>query len=148
MRIKYAILLLAFPVLCFAAGQYTPAQIRTAVRQASPEGFVRALASNVAKMAGQMLDDQTQITGAAANDRTLVNYLRLVNYDKSEIASVPLRRQQVATTLAPAVCTAPVASILINEFGGEYKYMAYSKSREYLFEYAFNKTTCSSNYRW
>lgn len=149
MRITYVTLLLALPLLSLAAGQYTPDQIRAAVRQAGgPEAFLRALASNTAKMAGQMFDDQTQITGAVATEKTLVYYLRLVNYAKSDIPSVPAFRQKVATALAPSVCTAPVASILINEYGAEYKYMAYSKSREYLFEYALNKATCSPNHRW
>jgi len=50
-----------------AAGSYTPEQIRAAIRQAgSPERFIAAIAANTAKMSGQMFDDQTQITGAAA----------------------------------------------------------------------------------
>jgi len=132
-----------------AAGSYTPEQIRAAIRQAgSPERFIAAIAANTAKMSGQMFDDQTQITGAAANQKTLVYYLRLVNYEKADIPDLSASRRKVASTLSPSVCTAPVASILINEHGAEYKYMAYSKSREYLFEYSFNRTTCAPGYRW
>jgi hypothetical protein len=142
------ILAMAAGAAC-AAGPYTPEQIRTAIRQAgSPERFLAAIATKTAKMAGQMFDDQTQITGAAANGRTLVYYLRLVNYEKQDITDLSASRRKVASTLSPSVCTAPVASILINEHGVEYKYMAYSKSREYLFEYSFNRTTCAPGYRW
>lgn len=148
MRI-YFTLLLTLPMFSFAAGQYTPDQIRAAVRQAGgPDAFVRAVASNVAKMTGQMFDDQTQITGAVATEKTVVYYLRLVNYAKSDIPDVPALRRKVAAALAPTVCTAPVSSILINEYGAQYKYMAYSKSREYLFEYTLNNVTCLPNYRW
>ena len=132
-----------------AAGQYTPEQIRAAIRQAgSPERFLSVIAANTAKMSGQMFDDQTQITGAVSNERALVYYLRLVNYEKKDIPNVPAFRQKAASTLSSSVCTAPVASVLINEHGAEYKYIAYSKTREFLFEYSFNRTTCSLNYRW
>lgn len=132
-----------------AVGQHTPEQIRAAIRQAgSPERVLAAIATNTAKMSGQMFDDQTQITGAAVIQKTLVFYMRLVNYEKADIPDLSASRRKVASTLSPSVCTAPVAFILINEHGAEYKYMAYSKSREYLFEYSFNRTTCAPGYRW
>ena len=148
-----------FVILAIAAGaacaagpykpEYKPEQIRAAIRQAgSPERFLAAIATNTAKMSGQMFDDQTQLTGAAANQKTLAYYLRLVNYDKADIPDLSAFRRKVASTLSPSVCTAPVASILINEHGAEYTYMAYSKSREYLFEYSFNRTTCALGCRW
>ena len=144
----FVILAIAAGAAC-AAGPYTPEQIRAAIRQAgSPERFLAAIATNTAKMSGQMFDDQTQITGAAANQKTLAYYLRLVNYEKADIPDLSAFRRKVASTLSPSVCTAPVASILINEHGAEYTYMAYSKSREYLFEYSFNRTTCALGYRW
>lgn len=149
MRTTCLTLLLTLPSLPVAAGQYTPAQVRAAVQQAGGlDGFLRVIASNTAKMSGQMFDAETQITGAAATEKTLVYYLRLVNHSKSDIPSVDALRRNVAAMLAPSVCTAPVASILINEYGAAYKYMAYSKSREYLFEYTLNKATCSPNHRW
>ena len=77
-----------------ATKSYTPEQIRSAIRQAgSPERFIATMATNTAKMSGQMIDDQTQITGAAANGRTLVYYLRLVNYEKKEIRHCTITRQ-------------------------------------------------------
>lgn len=149
MRRTILTLLALLPVPLHAAGQYTPEQIRAAVRQAGgPERFMSALATNTAKMSGQMLDDQTQITGAVANDRTLVYYLRLVNHNKVDIPDLPAFRKKVASMLSPSVCTAPIASIVINEHGAEYKYMVYSKNREFLFDYALNRTTCSPGYVW
>lgn len=132
-----------------AAGQYTPEQIRSAIRQAgSPERFLRVVAAKTAAMSGQMFDDQTQITGAVAMGKEMVYQLRLVNYEKKDIPNVVALRQKVASTLSPSVCTAPIASILINEYGAAFTYMAYSKTREYLFEYSLDRTTCSPNYRW
>jgi hypothetical protein len=142
-------LLVISPLLSLANTQYTPSEIRAAVRQAGgPESFIRQLASGTAKMAGQMIDDQTQITGAIATERTLVYYIRHINYVKSDVSNTSAFRQKIATRNAPLVCTAPVASILINEYGAGYKYMVYSKTREYLFDYTLNKATCSPNYRW
>lgn len=99
-------------------------------------------------MAGQRLDDQTEIIGAVALDRTLLDYVRLVSYSKAEIQDLQALRRQVASRNAPAVCTAPSASVLINEFSSEYKYIVYSKTREHLFEYSFTKASCAKNYRW
>lgn len=136
-------------MISLGAGQYTPDQIRSAVRKSGgPEGLILAIASNTAKISGQMIDDQTEITGAVASNRTLVFYIRLVSYEKGDIANIDVARQRLAKRNAPAVCTATVASILINEHGAQYRYMAYSKSREYLFDYTFNKVTCSPSYRW
>ncbi len=149
MRKTLIFVLAIAPFFGHAAGQYTPDQIRASIKQAGgPERFVSAIASNTAKMSGQMFDDQTQITGAIAQQKTLVYYLRLVNYEKQDIPSILALRARVASTLAPSVCTAPIASILINEHNAEYKYMAYSKTREFLFDYSFNRTTCAPGYRW
>ena len=133
----------------FAAGPYTPEQIRAIIKQAGgPERFIEAVAANGAKMSGQLIDKQTEMMGAAADQKTLVFYNRLVTYEKADIPDLSAARRSVASTNSPSVCTAPTASILINEHGAEYKYMAYSKSREYLFEYSFNRTTCAPGYRW
>jgi hypothetical protein len=131
------------------ANSYTPEQIRSLVKKpGGPERLIAEIASNTAKMSGQMIDDQTQLTGAVAQQRTVVLFLRTVNYEKKDIQNLVSFRQIVASKLAPSVCTAPIASVLINEYQAEYKYIAYSKSREYLFEYAFNRTTCNRGYRW
>jgi len=131
------------------AGSYTPEQVRSAIKQAGgAERFIAEIAKNTAKISGQMLDDQTQLTSSVALERTLVYYLRMVNYEKRDIQNISAFRRNVASLLAPSVCTAPVASILINEHRAEYKYMVYSKSREYLFEYGLNRITCAPNYRW
>lgn len=132
-----------------AAGPYTPAQINSAIKQAGgPEKFLAAISTNAAKMSGQMLDSETQLTAAATHEKTIVNYMRLVNYEKKDIENLSALRQKVAKTNSPSVCTAPVSSILINEYDAEFKYMVYSKSGEYLYDYSFNKKTCSSSYAW
>lgn len=105
--------------------------------------MLKVISAGGAKMSGQMLDDQTQITGVVALGKTLNFYLRLVNYEKSAIENVEETRAKVAAALAPSVCTAPVSSILINEYGVTYNYMVYSRSREYVFQYAFNRDTCA-----
>lgn len=147
---KTIICLLAI-VACVAhaAEQYSPEQIRGVIKQAGgPEQFLKVIAANTAKMSGQMFDDQTQITGSVAHDRAIIYYMRLVNYEKEDISDLPQFRREIATMLDPSVCTAPVASVLINEYGADYKYRAYSKSRTFLFEYSFNKKTCSPGYHW
>lgn len=133
----------------FAADSYTPEQIRAAIGQAGgPERFIAAIATYSAKMSGQLIDKQTEIIGAVADQKTLIFYIRLVTYEKADIPDLSAVRRKVASTNSPSVCTAPTASILINEYGGEYTYQAYSKSREYLFQYSFNRTTCAPGYRW
>jgi len=148
---RRSLLTLMFAV-CWASlayAQMTPEKVRAAVQQyGGAENFVRAMASNFAKMAGQMLDDQTKMTAAAAIGKSLVYYIQLVNYEKSSIQNTNEFRRQVAERNARAVCTSPTSSVLINEFEVDFKYIAYSKSNEYLFEYAFNKTTCAPDYRW
>lgn len=133
----------------YAAESYTPTQIRSVIAKAGgPEKFLTILANKNAKMSGQMFDKDTQLTGSIAFDKTLVYYLKLINYEKKDIANLSSLRKKVASTLAPPVCTAPVASILINEHDAEYTYRAYSKSLEYLFSYSFNKKTCANGYVW
>jgi hypothetical protein len=132
-----------------ASASNTPEQIRAVIKKnGGPERLIAAIATNTAKISGQMIDDQTEITGALANGKTLLYYTRLVNYEKKDISDLAAARRTVAGRNAPSICTAPVSSILINEHNADYKYIAYSKSREYLFEYSFNKTTCTAGYRW
>lgn len=148
--LKLLLLSMSLAVSTFSAvSAYTPEEIRSVIKQAGgPELLIAEMAKNTAKMSGQMIDDQTQLTGSVALGRTVVYYLRMVSYEKKDIQNISAFRRKVASLLAPSVCTAPIASILINEYRTEYKYMAYSRSREYLFDYAFNRITCSQGYRW
>lgn len=131
------------------ASSYTPAEIRAAIKQAGgPEKFLAVIGSNTAKSSGQMLDSQTQLIGSAANGKTIIYYMRSVNFDKKDIPELSAMRRTIASKNAPMVCSAPVASILIQEFGAEYKYIIYSKSREYLFDYSIKKLTCLHSYNW
>ena len=136
----------SFPTL---AATYTPDQIRSAIKQAGgPEKFASTIAANTAKLAGTRIDDQTELTGAAALGKTIVYYVRTFNHSKSDIKNLQKTKADIAGRNAPSVCTAPTATILINEYDVEYKYMVYSKSREYLFEYSYNKLTCISGHKW
>jgi hypothetical protein len=149
MRSASFLLILITATTTATASPYTPAQIHAAVRQAGgPEKFKAELASSSAKMSGRMFDAETELVGASTLDKTLVHYVRLVNHTKAGIPRLNEVRRKVAIANAPAVCTAPIASILINEYSAVYKYIAYSKTKEYLFEYAFNRETCAANYRW
>jgi hypothetical protein len=107
--------------------------------------FVQAGANAAAKQAPMLIDSDSELTGAAAIGKTLIYYVRLVNHKKSDIVDLQKFRRQVSSKNAPAVCLAPISSILIGEYGAEYKYMVYSKDKEYMFEYLFNKTTCSES---
>jgi hypothetical protein len=149
MRRSLLTLIIAMYWVSLAYAQMTPEKVRAAVQQGGgAENFVRAMASNTAKMAGQMIDDQTKLTSAAASGKSLVYYTQLVNFEKSSIQNTRELRRQVAERGARAVCTSPTSTVLINDFGVDYKYMVYSRSNEYLFEYAFSKTTCAPDYRW
>ena len=131
------------------AATYTPDQIRLAIKQAGgPEKFASTIASNTAKLAGTRIDDQTELAGAAAMGKTIVYYVRTFNHSKSDIKNIQKTLSDIAGRNAPSVCTAPTATILINEYDVEYKYMVYSKSKEYLFEYVYNKQTCRSGHKW
>ena len=154
---RFLILSFIFTILSFffdksyAANptQYTPEQIRLSIKQSGGhEQFIKSLANNAAKVSGQMIDAHTEIIGAIANEKTIVYYSRLVNLEASEIKDVSNLRTRVASINSKAICSAPIASILINEHKAEYRYMVYSKSRAYLFSYAFNQVTCSPTYRW
>ena len=113
----------------------TPELARAAVSRAgSVDKLLVAMSANTAKSAGQMIDSETQLTGAAAVGKTMVHYLRLVNYERQDIPDLPAFRAKVAKMLAQSVCTAPISATLINEYNAEYKYMAYSKSRAFLFD--------------
>lgn len=132
-----------------AASSYTPAQVRAAIKQAgTPERFLAAISTNTAKTSGQMIDAQTQLIGSAATGMSLVYYVRYINREKKDYPDLLATRRSVASLVSPSVCTAPVSSILIKEYGAEYKYMIYSASREYLFEYSLNKESCEQGYRW
>lgn len=149
MKARSAPLLTAMLATAASSAPYTAEQISAGIKQnGGPQVFIQRIASETAKMAGQRLDDQTEIIGAAALDGILVYYVRLINYSKAEIQDLQALRRQVASRNAPAVCAAPSASVLINEFSSEYKYVVYSKMREHLFEYSFTKASCAKNYRW
>lgn len=142
-RIKALFLLIVSALLSGVAQGQTPDQVRAVIRQVGgPERFISELATRTAKLTPRMIDSESELTGAFAIERTLIYYTRMVNYNKSDIADVAALRQQVFTRNAQAVCLAPIASILINEHAAHYKYMAYSKSREYLFEYEFDRSSC------
>ena len=144
------VLILTLLLASLASAQsYTPSQIRNAIRQAGgAEQFMAKMANRAAMTTGRMIDDQTELFSVQSLEKTIVYYSRLPNLSKNDIADLRSLRKNVAERNAPSVCTAPVASILIHEHGAEYKYIAYSKSREYLFDYAFNRQTCAPDYRW
>ena len=146
-------LLLIFALLLsdFASGAppYTREQISAGIKQnGGPEVFLKAVASNTAKMAGQRLDDETELLGATALERTLVYYVKLVNFTKADAGDLVALRRKVASRNAPSVCTSPTASALIFDYASEYKYIVYSSLREHLFEYSFNAKTCAPSYKW
>jgi len=131
------------------ASEHSPNQIRNVIKNGGgPEQILKSISTETAKLTGQMIDSHTQLTGVILQGRTIVYYLRLVNYEKGDIPNIPAFRRSTASTLSNSVCSAPIASILINEHKAEYKYMVYSKSRVYLFNYSFNSQTCSSSYKW
>lgn len=149
MRRSVTTLIFALCLASPAYAQMTPEKVRASVQQlGGAENFVRGMSSNAAKMTGQMIDDQTKLTTVAASGKTLVYYTQLVNFERSAIQDIQELRRRVASSNARAVCTSPTSTVLINEFAVDYKYMVYSKSKEYLFEYTFNKTTCAPDYRW
>lgn len=124
----------------------TPDQIRTVIRQVGgPERFMSELAVRTAKLAPRIIDAETELTGAVAIKKTIIFYTRMVNYNKSDLKDIETLRWETFKRNVGAVCLAPIASILIHEHAATYKYMAYSKNREYLFEYVFDSSTCGKN---
>jgi hypothetical protein len=122
----------------------TPEELRAAIQKAGgPEGIIADAAKAAARLAPRQIDSETEMTAAVGTHRRLVYYTRLLNYEKSEISDIASLQIKFFRQNAQAVCSAPLASILIGEYGVEYKYMVYSKSREYLFSYAYNKPTCN-----
>lgn len=131
--------------ISFAANAASsPDDIRKAIRDAGgPAKVVSASANATAKMSPRMLDAETEITGAVATDLTVANYLRLVNHNKEDIKNMAALREEATSSNVSAVCTAPMAGMLINEYGVEVQYLYYSKSKEYLFTVAVNKALCA-----
>lgn len=149
MRTLSVILYLFFVATTVHGAGYTPDQVRSAVRTAGgPERFLAKIAADTAKMSGRMIDDKSELIGSISRDRSLVYYTRVTTHTKSEIGNLATLRKQIASLNSPMICTAPIASILIAEFGAEYKYIVYSKTREHLFEYSFTRITCAVGYQW
>lgn len=146
----HKILLVLFLVATTVHGaSSTPDQVRKAVKTAGgPERFLATISANTAKMAGRMIDDKTELIGSSSIDRSLVYYVRVTTHTKAELGNIATLRKELARRNAPSICTAPTASRLIGEFGAEYKYIVYSKSREHLFEYSFTQSTCAEGYKW
>lgn len=128
-----------------ANGQQSESEIRRAIAKSGPEAFIRMVAKKYSGATGPL--GESEVTGVVAINRSLVFYMRLPNFYKRDIDTVALRRI-TATNNAPAICLAPIASILINEYEVSYDYIFYSKSREYLFRYEFNKETCRPDFVW
>lgn len=127
-----------------AAGQNTPEEVRAAIKNAGgSEAFISMLADKTAKITPKQLDQNTELFGATATESTIIYYVRILDAEKPEIASIPDLKRRISTTSGPAVCTAPTATVLINEYGAEYKYIFYSKTRQHLFHYVLNKKTCA-----
>ena len=127
-----------------AAGQNTPEEVRAAVTKAGgPEALISLVADRAAKTTPRRLDQNTELFSATANEKSIVYYVRLLNVEKSDIDSIPELKRKISITNGPSVCTAPTANVLINEYGAEYKYIFYSKTREHLFHYVLNKMTCA-----
>lgn len=142
----FAILLFSLPA---NAQMYTREEINRAVSQAGGvEQFLAVLAENGAKSSGRMIDSQTELLSVQAVGKAIVFYNRHTNWSKSDIADTKLLRAAIARRNAPSVCTAPVASVLIHEYGAQYKYIIYSAKREYLLEYSFDRRTCKTDFAW
>ncbi len=137
----FGLLLGAFlPHFCFA---YTPDEIRLAIKQAGgAEKFLIMVSTDTAKIAPRMLDRDTELLSAVSQGKTIVYYVRMVNFAKSDIGDITATRRNILEAASPAICTAPISSILIREHLAEYKYIVYSKSREHLFEYVINRNIC------
>lgn len=141
---KSLIIMLSMLFIPLNAHATTPEEVRTAIQKAGgPEGIIANTTKAAARLAPRQIDSETEMTAAVGMQRRLVYYIRLLNYEKSEIPDIALLRAKFFRQNAAAVCSAPIASILIGEHDVEYKYMVYSKSNEYLFAYAFNKLTCN-----
>jgi hypothetical protein len=120
-------------------------EVRAAVRrEGGPEQFVSRSAQLAAKDFPRMLDADTEGMMVSASRRTIHYYNRLVKVDKSQIEDLEKLRQEFINQNSPPVCTAPTASTLMKEYDVQYKYTMYSRSREYLFSYVLNRTTCRS----
>lgn len=135
-----------------AAYGVPPDDVRSALRNSSnPDKLIsdtfRAGAESYAKSLPARFDEETELTGVSAIGKSLNYFVRLVKKEKIDIPDVDELRQKIAARNAPPVCTAPRASIFINEYGAQYKYIVYTKSREYLFEYVYNRSTCATYMR-
>jgi hypothetical protein len=130
-----------------SAQELSPEQVRAGVARAGGiKAFLASQANRVAAMSGQMIDADTQLMGAAALDSTVVHYIKMVNVERSGI-DVGQARDAISKHNAAVVCTAPISKVLISELGAEYRYMVYSKSGEYLFQYSFDGPTCAKHLR-
>jgi hypothetical protein len=146
-KIKGVLATFLFSVLASTAPAqtYTPAQIRQSIKAAGgAEPFMRRLAESSARLFPRLLDSETEGLMAVQQGRSLVYQVRLVNYSRSEIKSVEQLKSRVTGLNASAVCSAPIAKILITEYGASYKYMVYSKTKEYLFEYTVDQKLCQT----
>ncbi len=140
-------LALALAVACVATGTWSqtlsPEQIRAGVARAGGlSAFLAAQATRNAKLSGQMIDADTELMGAAAVDKTIVQYAKMASFERSQV-NIAEAKAIISRHNAAVVCTSPIAEVLIGELGAEYRYMFYSKSGEYLFEYSLDASTCS-----
>jgi hypothetical protein len=125
------------------AQTYTPEQIRQAIRASGgPEPFMRRIAEDSARIFPRVLDAETEGFMAVQHGRSLVYQIRLLNRNRADIPDLNDLKERVTRLNAPAVCSGPVARILITEHAASYKYIVYSKTKEYLFEYAVDQNLC------
>lgn len=123
--------------------EISPEQVRAGVARAGGlKPFLASQATHMAALSGQMINSDIQLMGASAIDSTIFQYVKMVNFERAEISTAEAR--DVSSRYGAAViCTSPTSKVLIGELGAEYRYMVYSKSGEYLFQYSLNSATCS-----
>lgn len=155
-------LIVALCLASFAYGQITPEQARDQLNKANQftseqlreqirkygglQAVLRGMASSVTP--GQKLPGGVEITGAEANANRFTFYHRLINEEKSDIPPIPEARRLMALKHASVFCQVSMMSLMVMEHEAEFRYVVASKSGGYLFEYTFNKATCTPGYRW
>jgi hypothetical protein len=131
----------------FAASTDSQEQVRRAITAyGSIEKMTQASAARMSESLPQRIDSSTTVLAVFATGKTL-NYSVKIDGTK-DLSQSQIRdlKDRMFSEAAPAVCSGPTASVVINIYGSEYKYTFYSSERKYLFSYTLDASTCQ-NYR-
>ena len=141
------IILIALMCISFEsiAQDFTPTQIRNTIKQAGGiEKFLKEMGKNTSSNLPINIDQDQELFSVFAINNSIVYHARLLNVKKTEISDIQALRKLKYDQGSRRMCTLPISSLAIKEFGASYKYIVYDRNDIFILDYTIDNKKCLS----